>query len=369
VANHDALREIRPRVLVLNFDNLSPGDAIRPAIETQIKALAEGSRYHGYTDPEAPPFLQYEIADVVDLTDANTSASTFTSSTRVPVDSESRFETERLFSSEFLFRDPADPERNVGLCELFESGAVNEVWLAVADGMREPPLMMERKQMYDASLSALSGQFNACGVTSECLEVECGVTVRLAHLNPHRGAGCDLQVRGWAIVDTGASIPYFAENATAFFNADFRSRFDASFDSFSEYCEGNEPCVSYPSSTVAAPIGTDTWRFDPYEQGCGTPEFPPNATARYDWQSSTPVESRCEHYGLGDGEDGDLYEPYDASTKLAVYADLLPQDEEFPQDCGGGWQMYWRQSMPGRDNLALGADGKPMKNWWPFLFY
>jgi hypothetical protein len=363
------LLEIRPRVLVLNFDNLSPGDAINPAIETQIKALAEGSRYHGYSDPLAPPFIEYEIADVVDLTDADPSASNSSSSTRVPVDLENRFEAQRLFSNEFQFPDPTDPERNVGLCELFESGAVNEVWLAVADGMREPPLMTERKQVYDPSFSALSGQFNACGGTSECLEVECGVTLRLAHLNPRRGAGCDLQVRGWAIVDMGAAIPYFAENAAAFFNADFRSRFGASFDSFSEYCEGAEPCVSYPSSTVAAPAGTDTWRFDPYRQGCGTPEFPPNATARYDWRSSTPVESRCEHYGLRDGEDGDLYEPYDAATKLAVYADLLPEDAEFPLDCGGGWQMYWRQSMPGRGNLARGADGEPMKNWWPFLFY
>ena len=38
-------------------------------------------------------------------------------------------------------------------------------------------------------------------------------------------------------------------------------------------------------------------------------------------------------------------------------------------DCGGGWQVYWRQSFPGLGNQAIGADGRPMKNWWPFLFY
>jgi hypothetical protein len=38
-------------------------------------------------------------------------------------------------------------------------------------------------------------------------------------------------------------------------------------------------------------------------------------------------------------------------------------------DCDGGWQTYMRQSMPGYANQAFAADGTPMKNWWPFLFY
>jgi len=25
--------------------------------------------------------------------------------------------------------------------------------------------------------------------------------------------------------------------------------------------------------------------------------------------------------------------------------------------------------MPGLDNTALDDEGRPMKNWWPFLFY
>ncbi len=369
VANHDALVEIRPRLLVLNFDNLSkdPG-VIEQAIEEQIEVLAEGSRYLGYRDPDAPRFLQYELVGVADLTDADPQASPFTSSTRVPAGANGRFDVARLFTSEFEFPVPAHPGRNVGLCALFESGAVNEVWLAVADGQREPPLMMERKQIYDTALSPLAGQFNACIPQSDCLEVECGVTVRLAHLNPHRGAGCDMQVRGWSIVTTGESVPYFAENATAFLNADFRTRFGTEFDSFSELCVDDLPCISYPSSTVAVADGTGTWRFDPYAQGCGAPEFPPNATARFNYESEIPVQSRCEHYAQADGVGGDLYEPYTAA-KLGIYTGLLPNDPDFPEDCGGGWQMYWRQSMPGLNNLAQGADNQPMKNWWPFMFY
>jgi hypothetical protein len=37
--------------------------------------------------------------------------------------------------------------------------------------------------------------------------------------------------------------------------------------------------------------------------------------------------------------------------------------------CPAGWQIYWRQSMPGYQNQARAIDGTPMKNWWPILFY
>ncbi len=371
-ANHDTLREIRPRVLVLNFYNGTPGNDVLDSVNARIKALGEASRYHGYLDPGAPRFVNYEVAAIVDYTDPDPLVSDFGSSSRVPVGVDGVFDVEQLFGPSFAFPDPAGTDAEFGLCELFEMGAINEVWLAVADE-RQPPLMVERKQLYDQSMTALPGEFNDCirNADNSCLDdVECDVTVRLAHLNPRRGTGCDLQVRGWSIVDTVLSIPYFADNATAFFNADLRERFGVSFDSFADICEPMMPCVSYPSSDVAESDGVPFFQFEPYRQGCGTPEFPPNASTRYDWNEiMTSVSSRCEHYGMRDGADGqDAYELYDAS-KLAVYDDLMPEDDEFPGDCGGGWQVYWRQSMPGLDNEALGADGKPMKNWWPFMFY
>jgi hypothetical protein len=372
-ANHDDLREIRPKVLVLNFHNESRGDAIRPAIEARILALAEGSRYRGYQDANAPAFVNYEVAGIVDYTDEDPDSSPDEASTLVPEGPDGLFDVHQLFEPPFLFPHPSGSEEQVGLCTLFEIGAVNEVWLASA-GPRQPPLMLERKQRYDTALTALPGDFNTCIHEGDeyCLQMECGVTVRLAHLNPTRGSGCDLQVRGWSIVDTGLSIPYFAENATAFLNADFRERYSVDFDSFADVCvrDQEQACVSYPFTGVAEPVMAEggDWRFDPYRQGCGRPEFPPNADGYYDWTSAVPVISRCEHYGLGDGDSGDAYEIYEAS-KLSIYDELLPDDPRFPNDCGRGWQLYWRQSMPGLDNPAFGADGQRMKNWWPFMFY
>jgi len=84
--------------------------------------------------------------------------------------------------------------------------------------------------------------------------------------------------------------------------------------------------------------------------------------ANGDMADATPVDSRCEHFGLGDGANGgDAYEPYTAARVASL-------DQMFP-DCGGGWQVYWRQSIPGYGNHAHGAGGTPMKNWWPLLFY
>ena len=49
-------------------------------------------------------------------------------------------------------------------------------------------------------------------------------------------------------------------------------------------------------------------------------------------------------------------------AKVAALAQMFP-------DCGGGWQIYWRQSIPGLGTRAKNADGSTMKNWWPLLFY
>jgi hypothetical protein len=65
---------------------------------------------------------------------------------------------------------------------------------------------------------------------------------------------------------------------------------------------------------------------------------------------------------MRDGTGGeDKYEIYTYNTITSVDRAL--------GSCGGGWQTYWRQSMPGLGNTAIRSDGAPMDNWWPMLFY
>jgi hypothetical protein len=371
--HHDVLTSLAPRVLILNFANAASPDDTQRAAAAQIAALAEGSRPHGYRDAGAAPFLRYQIVKVVDLADHPApSGWSHPSSTQLPTTPAGAFDTQALFSAQFAprygFPDPAQPDRALSLCELFEQGIVNELWIQDDEpDVRRAPLYLERKQEYDDRGRAIADSFAACaGGPGGCLDdIICGVTVRLAHLDRMRGPGCDLEVRGWGLEGMWDALPGWHADADAFLNRDFDRRFGVRFASWSAICDqSGTPCVSYPSPTRAAgsyPDGT-RWTIDPFLQGCGSTMFPPNATARGAWGEATPVASRCAHFGLADGQGGqDDYEPYSAAT----VADL----EAAVPDCGGGWQVYWRQSMPGPGTAAHRIDGAPMKDWWPFLFY
>ena len=93
----------------------------------------------------------------------------------------------------------------------------------------------------------------------------------------------------------------------------------------------------------------------------GSVHFTPNSRGHYDLENPTPVLSTIEHYRRFDGADGrDGAEPWTVE-RFQRYRDLAP-------DCMGPWLLYWRQNMPGLANKSKDDDGKPMKNWWPFLF-
>ena len=68
---------------------------------------------------------------------------------------------------------------SLSLCELFEQGVVNEVWIQDGEaGVRRAPLSLERKQSYDGTETAVPGSFapNAGG----------GGVARRHHLRRHR---------------------------------------------------------------------------------------------------------------------------------------------------------------------------------------
>jgi hypothetical protein len=372
VTHHQVITQMRPKVLVLNFENgASTSDAMATA-HLQAAAIAEGSRPHGYDDGSATPFLQPQIVAVVDLTDHPPPASwPNPSSTQLPTTTMGEFDPTALFTARFSdaygFPDPASPARSLSLCEMFEDGVVNEVWIEDGEaGVRRAPLNVERKQVYDDAGRPIAGTFRPDVGGGGSLDVACGVTVRMAHLDRARGPGCDLQVRGWGIEGMWEALPApDAADARAFLNGDFNSRFGVQFHSFAEICDqAGDPCVGYPDAMTAAgsyPDGSP-WRISPFTQGCGTSRFPPNARARGDFTNAAAVDSRCEGFGLAGGPGGaDSYAPYSSAT-------VAGQDAAFP-DCGGGWQIYWRQSMPGPNTHAHGANGRPLKNWWPFLYY
>jgi hypothetical protein len=365
VAHHDTLVRMAPRVLVLNFDNGATSDQALQTANLQAAAIAEGSRPHAYADDGAQQSLQYDVVKVVDLTDHPPPAGwNNPSSTLLPTTAGGAFDPTALFTSQFAaaygWKDASS--KPLTLCQLFQRGAINEVWIQDGEaGIRRAPLNVESKQVYDAAGNAIVGLFLPCAGGGGCLDqtIACGVTVRMAHLDPARGPGCDLQVRGWGIEGMWDALPAYAADARAFLNADFDARFGVQFRSFADICDqSGDACVSYPNDHQATGAYADgtPWTIQPFLQGCGSSRFPPNARARGDFLNGEQVQSRCQGFGLAGGAGGgDLYQPYSAAT-------VAGEDSAFP-DCGGGWQIYWRQSMPGPGNAAH------LKSWWPFLFY
>jgi hypothetical protein len=289
-----------------------------------------------------------------------------------------------------LFTDPTFPPRynypdgNGGyysLCDLFEKGIVNEVWIQDGgDASTTPraPLYAEQKQVYNDDGLAMAGDFEHTiggfigGSADFSLNVSCKVTVRLSHLDPsaNGGPGCDVMVRGYGIEGMWSALPTkLATNAYAFLNHDFNTRFGLTLPGWPEICNTADPCVSYPGPTHAASDSASPVAFDVpnFLQGCGNARFAPNATHSYDFDNATQVESRCAGFGLGGAQDGDAYALYPpADQTIATYDAAYTGNS---RSCPAGWQIYWRQSMPGYLNQAKLTDGSPMPNWWPMLFY
>jgi len=72
--------------------------------------------------------------------------------------------------------------------------------------------------------------------------------------------------------------------------------------------------------------------------------------------------STIKSWRMGNGVDGE-----DEPEQLTKAA--FEEYDALADDCEGGWIIYWRQNMPGLDNLAKDDSEEPIKNWWPFLFY
>jgi hypothetical protein len=395
--HHSAIVQMQPRVLLLNFDN----DTLDPALMTHLgatppatrfsqlsAAFAEGSRYHGSASPAAQPFLAYQLARAVNLLDATATANApYHNSTLLPrrgtgcapncgqsnpynVDYTALFSDQ--YASLYGFDDPIHPGHMLTLCELFQRGTVNEVWLYF-DVQNQPDTNIdphvEYVQMYDANDAKIPGQFRQEFRPDDAAAVAaCGVTIRMMGINPGRGVGCTLWAaagekenlfRKGSIVSQMAAFSHFG-------NFDFATRLNAPFTCWYDICNFGPPCADYTALNSVQWTRTEgaegTGVFNPFDQGCGNVDFPPNATAPYDYGNmTTQVDSVCEHFGMHDGPQGqDMQEPYTAAKVAAL--------EQRFGDCGGGWILYWYQSFPGLANHATWG-GAPIKNWWPYLFY
>jgi hypothetical protein len=372
--HHDRIRSMRPRLLLINFSNEHSRAHLDLLAKRLIAALAESTRYHGYRDPKAPAFLNYDVFKFIDLRDADRTTG---NSRKLPVKDPRRtsgfnFKYAALFGDEFAAHlgvaDPRDPRRFLRLDELIDAGAVHEVWFFDSGNTQVVPQpgayeVVELKPRYDEQFRKQDGRPVQAGNGGDDEQPWTGRSVRIGAVNASRGPGCFLEslAHGLEGAAQSGAIPYFSRYFLEFAGFDLDKRFGLPFQSLYAVSYGDRS-IRYEGGAMFVPHdGTDR-RVGNYVCLGGNAHFPPNARGHYDLDNDRPVSSTIEDWRIGSGPGGrDLAKPW-TNAAFRNYRDLAP-------DCMGAWLVYWRQNMPGYGNRQKDAAGRPMKNWWPFLFY
>lgn len=375
VANHDKIKRMNPRVLLINFSNEHPRDKLDRLAKQIVWALGEGSRYHGYGDEKTAPFLNYEVFKFVDLRDADR---TVANSKLIPVKNpaaKSGFNMKyaAYFSDEFAFHygvpDPREPKRFLKLDELLDAGYVHEVWF-FESGNTKPDIhvgsyeVVELKPVYDAAFKRVSNRCVQGGNGGDVDQPWTGRSVRIGCINASRGPGCFMESLSHGMEGTATSnaIPYFSRYFKEFAGMDLDKRLGLPFNSLYGVNYGGKQ-IQYPDAgTMIVTHGGKEHTVKNYVVAGGNAHFPPNARGHYDLDNDKPVNSTIEDWRIGSGPGKrDVAKPW-TNVSFRNYRDQCG-------DCMGPWLVYWRQNMPGQDNKQKDEAGKPMKNWWPFLFY
>ncbi len=365
--NHDLIRQMKPRLLILNFSNKARRDHLDRMLDSLIAAIAESSRYHGYRNPAAPAFLQYQLFRFVDLRDGGPKAN----SGRLPLKTGRGFNIDykRFFSDELArligVPDPVNPGRFLRLDELVERGHVHEVWFFAehTEDLR-PYEVVEEKPRYDEHFRRLGREWVQAGNGGDPEQPWTGRSLRIGFINPARGIGCFLENLGHGIEGTANSgaIPYFSRYFKEFAGMDLNQRYPQ-FQWVSLYALGPKDRIEYPDAHTAIVIRDGSRiMLNNYLAHGGNVHFPPNARFHYDLHNTQAVFSTIEDWRIGSGPGKrDVAKPWNGEA-FAAYRTLAP-------DCMGPWLVYWRQNFPSLDNRQKDERGQPMRNWWPFLFY
>lgn len=374
-ANHDAIKVMRPRLLLINFSNEHSRDHLDKLTKQLVKALAESSRYHGYADPKAPAFLEYQVFKFVDLRDADVKTG---NSSKIPVkDANAKrgfnMKYRAYFSQEFAdlyaVPDPRDPKRFLRLDELLDAGYVHEVWFFESGNVKAIPHVgsyevVEEKPKYDAAFKKLGNQWVQAGNGGDNDQPWTGRSCRIGCVNASRGVGCFLEslAHGMEYTANSGVIPYFTRYFKEYADFNLKERYKLPFDSLYGVNYGGKQLAYPDATTMVVTHGKQEYRVPNYVPAGGSAHFPPNARGHYDLDNGEPVMSTIEDWRIGSGPGGKDVAKAFTNKAFREYRDLAP-------DCMGAWLVYWRQNMPGLANRQKDAAGKPMKNWMPFLFY
>ena len=374
VANHDKLKVMRPRLLVVNFSNEHPRAHVERQTRQLIAALAESSRYHGSTDPTAPAFLKYEVFKTVDLRDTDRQVG---EGRQIPLKDPSaktgfNLKYRALFGDDFAklyaVADPRDPQRFLRLDELLDGGYVHEVWFftsgsekgAARRGVRGGRTQAEVRRRPQAARRRrvhAGRQRRGRRPAVDGAQLPAQLRQRLArhwlfHGKPRPRPRRLRQVgRGAVLLQVFPRVRRLRP----------RRQVRLPFADLYALESGPKPIRYTDKGGAVFSYKGQSYPVENYRPVGGSAHFPPNARGHYDLDNGAPVNCTMADWRTAPKGAKDKAKPF-TNAAFRNYRDLAP-------DCMGAWLVYWRQNMPGYRNKQLDDDGKPMKNWWPFLFY
>jgi hypothetical protein len=385
VAHHQEITEIRPRALIINFANGSTVADVMTRWNAMSDAMSAMSRFHGYKDAAAKPFVKHELVKLVDLADRPVpSGWTAPNSTKMPrknggIDFAQLYS--QTFANRYDIKDPNQPTHAMTICEMLAKGVINELFIAFSKsgGDGNVPEIIEYKQKYDDRDRPLAGQFepqagNGAFDPPDLPEARaCGRSLRVDFLEMNGTLSGALHVLGHNFEHLAGAVPVHKKFFWPIYNYDFDKRFQTSFKDWygisvnkasTDFIKfTGENTVEWTCPTGTSCVGQHG-TFSPFNQGCGNTHYAPNSRNSYDMANPQVVLTRCEHYGLRDGPDGQDIQPRYSAATVAELAQKYGSDGN-----GGGWQVYLYQNFPSYQSKAKAADGTPIKNFWPYLFY
>jgi hypothetical protein len=383
--NHRNIRSMSPRILAINFANGTGSQANTPTTFSDMVSLVSNqscngtpcsvidglrmsSKYHGYSDPNAPAFLNPVLAYAVDLSDKGHPPAGWyhNNSSLYPLKCNNsdghQFNFAALFSSTFAgYFNIRDAHGNLlTLAQAIQQGLVHEVYLHIngndwlpdqfnactvdancasgrvcrggycrtSDAYQCPnggphmndfqlPEVLEWKQLYNADGQKLPGFDPAAGNgqfdNDELAALQpIGRSIRFTYVNSTRGPGCPLHSLGHAREhSTYKALPALAAEFTHFANFDLNQRGFSPNPPFANFyglnCPPGQTCLTWNSSNSLSWFfapNGERGTFNPYSQGCGSVHFAPNGRQDYDDTNSFAVLSTCESYGLHNGPGG-----------------------------------------------------------------
>jgi hypothetical protein len=400
VANHASIQKLQPKVLVLNFDNTRDNAAVTTAVNNIIAGFKEGSRPRGYLDAAAPPMLEFQVAKVVDLRDHPAPAGwTKKTSTLLPrranpgafnwgIDYPKFYNA--TFAARYGFPDPAHPGQFLSLCQLADQGVIHDVWMAFDPdsdpGEASAAEILEWAPVYDANRVKTGGWDQCAG--NGCFDNDVphcnNASLRISFINLNRGPGCFIHGHGHGMehkMSGGFDLPSVAPYFKEFADFDLDTKYGLPFDSWyalpadnPDPPEPNSPCdyirwtgqtsIEWTNVPKPAVCTTQVPRtpLNPYKPVCGSVHFAPNARRHYDDFNTFTVLSSCQGWRRHEGAGGaDQLRGFSLST-FSQYNSLAP-------DCEGGFQVWWRQNMPGFNSGLKDNASQPMLSWFPYLYY